>query len=324
MVNNKKVSRRRIGPVKDRNKIAGPWEPLQQYAVPENAQAAKIVALFQNNRYVVYVKTNISTEFKTPEGTPTQGVHLIIARHDKKPVRDWGDLQRIKNEVCGPICEAVELFPSEMRRLDIPNHQTHLWAYEPTVVLPHGLVPKEMHAALHAKKAMQGIPPEMRNVFVVFKQDADGVRCPAEVYASKKEAREIYGSTLDAEPNDVFAGKECGLDTLPPPDFDPPEGAVGSTWTDAAREKHSKFIEIMLTALGGPEDIDAMLEVENEKLGDGLTSEIDDEFSGAAQAARAEEEEAKTEEAAAISLAEERRRWREEVRRDREKRDREG
>jgi hypothetical protein len=54
------------------------------------------------------------------------GVHLSIKRIDQEPVHDWRDLQRIKNELIGPDCEAVELYPAEERRVDIAN-QYHLW-----------------------------------------------------------------------------------------------------------------------------------------------------------------------------------------------------
>jgi hypothetical protein len=54
------------------------------------------------------------------------GVHLSIKRIDQQPIHDWRDLQRIKNELIGPDCEAVELYPAEGRRVDTAN-QYHLW-----------------------------------------------------------------------------------------------------------------------------------------------------------------------------------------------------
>ena len=309
MINNKKVAKRGIGPTKDRNKIAGPWVPLAQYGVPEEAQKASIIALFQNNRYVVYVKSFTSSELKTPDGKDSRGVHLIVARHDKKKSRDWDDLQRIKNEVCGPTCEAVELFPSEMRRLDIPKHQTHLWVYDPTITLPHGLVPKEMHAAHHARRMANAIPPEDRNVYVVFKRDAEGARCPAEVYSDIEEARVIYGDALDAKETEEFAAKACGLDAIPPPDFQPTDG-VGSVWTEASKKKHEDFIEIMIRAMALPEQVDQMLDFNMARLDDGPMDEVEYEASGDAERDLAAKTETQKEQEAAVSLAEERERLR--------------
>lgn len=55
-------------------------------------------------------------------------VHLSIKRNDKKPVRDWRDMQAIKNQLVGPECEGVELFPAESRVVDTAN-QFHLWCF---------------------------------------------------------------------------------------------------------------------------------------------------------------------------------------------------
>lgn len=56
---------------------------------------------------------------------------LSIKRRDKLPVHDWREFQQIKNVLCGPEREAVELYPAESRVVDTSN-QYHLW------VLPLG------------------------------------------------------------------------------------------------------------------------------------------------------------------------------------------
>ena len=55
-------------------------------------------------------------------------VHLSIKRIDREPIHDWRDLQRIKTEIIGPECEAVELYPAESRVVDTAN-QYHLWCF---------------------------------------------------------------------------------------------------------------------------------------------------------------------------------------------------
>ncbi len=57
--------------------------------------------------------------------------YITFKRFDRHAVRDWRHLQSIKNEVCGPEREAVELFPAESRLMDTSN-QYHLY------VLPEG------------------------------------------------------------------------------------------------------------------------------------------------------------------------------------------
>ena len=75
---------------------------------------------FRNSRYQV-----IARGANTPSGPM---VHLSIKRLDKKPIRDWRDLQRIKNELVGPEVEAVEVFPRESHLVDTSN-QFHLWCF---------------------------------------------------------------------------------------------------------------------------------------------------------------------------------------------------
>lgn len=63
--------------------------------------------------------------------------HLIIRRHDSKPVRSWADMQRIKNELVGSDRTAVELFPAEKDLADEGNLY-HLWVLPLSVKLPFG------------------------------------------------------------------------------------------------------------------------------------------------------------------------------------------
>lgn len=83
-------------------------------------------ACWINDRYTCWVYPA-----RAYEGFPPV-VHLSIKRNDKACVHDWRDIQRIKNDVCGPEREAVELYPAESRLMDTSN-QYHLW------VIPEGL-----------------------------------------------------------------------------------------------------------------------------------------------------------------------------------------
>lgn len=58
--------------------------------------------------------------------------HISYHRRDHKPIRDWRDGQRIKNEVCGPEREGIELYPAESRVVDSAN-EFHIW------VAPEGI-----------------------------------------------------------------------------------------------------------------------------------------------------------------------------------------
>lgn len=86
--------------------------------------------VWKNWQYQVSVR-------KTPTDMPREDgkegtinlVHLSIKRLDRKPVHDWRDLQRIKNQLLGEECEAMELYPAESRLVDTAN-QYHLWGYD--------------------------------------------------------------------------------------------------------------------------------------------------------------------------------------------------
>ena len=65
-------------------------------------------------------------------------VHLSIRRDDREPVSDWRDKQAIKNQLVGPECEGLELYPAESRLMDSAN-QYHLWVVcDPTSRVPFG------------------------------------------------------------------------------------------------------------------------------------------------------------------------------------------
>lgn len=75
------------------------------------------VRLFLNARY--QVQRREQTENK---------VWLSIKRIDQQQAmfHSWRDFQRIKNELVGPECEFIELYPAESRLVDEAN-QYHLW-----------------------------------------------------------------------------------------------------------------------------------------------------------------------------------------------------
>ena len=83
--------------------------------------------LFVNSRYQVAMRE-----------TGAASCHLSIKRLDQAPIHDWRDLQRIKNELVGPECEAVELYPADSRLVDTST-QYHLWcSRDPTFRFPIG------------------------------------------------------------------------------------------------------------------------------------------------------------------------------------------
>lgn len=76
---------------------------------------------------------------------PNDAVQLNIRRRDGKPIfRDWRHFQQIKNELIGPECEAIELYPAESRKVDTSN-KYHLWAVrDPTFRFPVGFQKRDV------------------------------------------------------------------------------------------------------------------------------------------------------------------------------------
>ncbi len=82
--------------------------------------------IYENNLY--HVKVTYSQPF----------IHLSITRHDGGSCNEWRHFQQIKNELVGPEHEAVELFPAEVRLVDIAN-EYHLWVcVDPAYRFPFG------------------------------------------------------------------------------------------------------------------------------------------------------------------------------------------
>lgn len=84
--------------------------------------------VYVNRLYQVYMQPADDGSF----------VHLSIKRRNRSVIRDWRHLQRIKNDLVGPECEGLELFPAESRLVDEAN-QFHLYVLtEPGKRIPVG------------------------------------------------------------------------------------------------------------------------------------------------------------------------------------------
>lgn len=119
------------------------WTPFAPASVPDRVKGAILDretwrGAYMNSRYQVFaydvagIRGEDNGGFEWPPMT-----HLSIKTHDRSPIRDWRDLQRIKNELCGPEREGIELFPAESRLVDTAN-QFHLFVMPRGVRLPFG------------------------------------------------------------------------------------------------------------------------------------------------------------------------------------------
>jgi hypothetical protein len=112
----------------------------QQYDVTFDTAKAIVEAevktanLFRNNIYQVDVRPAEVREAGWPETT-----WLSIKRIDRAPVGEerFRDFQQIKNMLCGPQSEGVEVYPSEDRLVDTCN-QYHIFVIRSGQRFPFG------------------------------------------------------------------------------------------------------------------------------------------------------------------------------------------
>ena len=134
------------------------WSPMVQTHERGSSFCADVGCdySFANSRYQVLV----NFEEAAPGWPPM--VHLKIKAHDKRCVRDWRDLQRVKNEVCGTESEGVELYPAEGRLVDEVN-EFHIFVLHPATGFPFGherraTATSEQAAKDHGGNEVQGRP----------------------------------------------------------------------------------------------------------------------------------------------------------------------
>lgn len=134
-----------------------PWAPWQPGPVPRqytgNAALERIgqqgylrgvTQTWRNGWFAVMARL-----LETPWGTVT---HLMVITRDGAPARDWPDLMRIKDELCGPERTAVEVFPPRDEVIDQAN-MTHLWVLPASMQLPFTLTIPDGVRALDTSEA---------------------------------------------------------------------------------------------------------------------------------------------------------------------------
>lgn len=84
---------------------------------------------------------------------------ICIRRRDGYPGRDWRHFQQIKNEIVGPECEAVELYPAESRLTDTSN-KYHLFACtDPDFRFPFGYRTRDVSFDQYDRPGLRQRPP---------------------------------------------------------------------------------------------------------------------------------------------------------------------
>lgn len=236
----------------DRNRAAGPWQPLQPLELSEEARQSGVLAGFHNNRYRVFVKQmhRSGMLMAGPGGEPQAVpiIHLIIAGlGGRKPT--YAEIQRIKNELVHEESDAAEIYPSRQREVDSP--QTHLWCLPPGYMMPFGLMPRAAAPAADEEIIPGATVRREDLLFYVVASDVDG-QPVTEVFADEADARACY----ERAGNEFEAGTAQMYGTFPTVE-------EGAAWSPAATERmaqiQARFQHAMSAApmVGGPIDGEA-------------------------------------------------------------------
>ena len=110
---------------KKKKKRLQKWTPLRRtHFLKQAALIGGSYEVYINSRYQVSVGRMYGDDGMTVS------MWLSIKHLDKRPHIPWRHMQRIKNELCGPEAEGLEIYPAESRLVDSAN-QYHLWVLPP-------------------------------------------------------------------------------------------------------------------------------------------------------------------------------------------------
>lgn len=222
------------GKKRDRNFIVGPMTPFVRTHVPDGAEDVGIFAAFENNRYSVMLKKTHSYGFAIKDdngnSVPLEIMDMLIIRNDmKKSEIPWEEKQAIKNEIMGPMSDAVEIFPSEMRRVpNIRDYHAHLWVFPPGVPVPVGVFPKAMEQVMQ-ESGIDDVAVDEDDLQVFF-VEYDDVK---QVFSDENDAKELY----EKAGNEFSPGEVMHISKAPL------EGD-GGVWSDSAKAKIARIFEV--------------------------------------------------------------------------------
>lgn len=109
-----------------RRQSRGTWSPMEVIdlsSVPPWERPPGLTRAFRNNRYIVQVHDYAETSVG-------YAIRAMIQSLSGEPVRNWEDLQRVKNECFGAETVAIEYYPAQSQ-LRNTHHIYWLWIYEP-------------------------------------------------------------------------------------------------------------------------------------------------------------------------------------------------
>lgn len=132
------LTRTEVFAAAERGGVEPPWTPFDRtHYMDDFCRETNCEQTFCNSRYQVYCNP-----MRLIPGWPPM-YYLSFKRHSRGTSIPWRDKQRLKNEICGTLAEAIELYPSEERLMDTSN-QYHLFVVHPDCAgFPFGQVNRD-------------------------------------------------------------------------------------------------------------------------------------------------------------------------------------
>lgn len=114
---------RMAGRALERKGLKGEWGEWRKTAVPHGVPgtsgwASQIREAWGNNLYAVLIR-----RFVDDNGCPVTHLAIRTASQLEPP---WRDMQRIKNEICGPEATAIQVMPPASELVDEAD-MYHMW-----------------------------------------------------------------------------------------------------------------------------------------------------------------------------------------------------
>jgi len=219
----------------DRNKVVGPWKPMEPMELAEEAKAAGVLAAFRNNRGAVYVKRTESSGLMMETGlgipAPVPVVHLIVVMSNGRSPT-YRECMQIKRELVHPNSDMVEIFPDEER--EINASQTHLWCLPAGYRLPLGLIPAgAVGDGASDVDAIPGIIKRSELMFYVLETPQAGKVPIVEVFANEDDAKACYDATGNSLPS---GGGMRMLGMVP-------QEEEGAAWSPSALDRRNQLMD---------------------------------------------------------------------------------
>ena len=104
-----------------------PVDPSRLVTMQTRGEGPKPERVFKNNRYVVQI-----WGWNTGWGKCDRA---LIRRADASAIHNWHEFQRLKNEIWGPECTALEVYPKASNLIDDKNIYW-MWVFPPEFQCP--------------------------------------------------------------------------------------------------------------------------------------------------------------------------------------------